>query len=80
VHPETIPAECMKGIGEDYRVYHVFDRAALRTQFALVENMKKAAWAQPQFVSDMERLREFMNDPSLNPRGIEDTGNGGDAD
>jgi hypothetical protein len=80
VRPETIPAAEMKGIEEDYRVYHYFDPGLLRTQFAQAGIERRLAGeraaidpkrssALPQFVSDMEKLRNFMNDPSLDPAG-----------
>jgi hypothetical protein len=78
VRAETIPAAKMKGIDKDYRVYHFFDPYLLRGQFAQAAIVKRladeraaadahAASRLPQFVSDMEKLRTFMNDPSLDP-------------
>ena len=80
VRPETIPAEEMKGIEKDYRVYHFFDPSLLRSQFVQAGIERRLAGeravtdpkrspALPQFVSDMEKLRKFMNDPSLDPAG-----------
>jgi hypothetical protein len=80
VRPETIPAKEMKGIEKDYRVYHFFDASLLRSQFAQAIVEKRLAGERtvtdsqrppslPQFVADMEKLREFIDDPSLDPAG-----------
>lgn len=80
IRPETVPAAEMKGIEYDYRVYHFFDAAWLRGQYAHADNVKRLAEENlppggfdspqlPQFVKDMEKLRTFMNDPpsSIHP-------------